>query len=63
MAIQLERVLISDSIDVSCRDILTEGGINVDYRPGLTKDELLTCVKVYIHLYNHVCVCRSRDVI
>ena len=46
MAIQLERVLISDSVDSSCRRILEEGGMAVDYRPGLSGDDLLTCIKV-----------------
>ena len=46
MAIQLERVLISDSLDSSCRRILEEGGVIVDYRPGLSRDDLLTCIKV-----------------
>ena len=46
MAIQLERVLISDSVDSSCRRILEEGGMVVDYRPGLSGDDLLTCIKV-----------------
>jgi phosphoglycerate dehydrogenase-like enzyme len=47
MAIQLERVLISDSLDSSCRRILEEGGVIVDYRPGLSRDDLLTCIKEY----------------
>ena len=46
MAIQLERVLISDSVDSSCRRVLEEGGMVVDYRPGLSRDDLLTCIKV-----------------
>ena len=46
MALQLERVLISDSVDASCRQILEGSGITVDYRPGLPKDELLNIIKV-----------------
>lgn len=46
MAIQLDRVLISDSVDASCREILQAAGITVDYRPGLAKDELLAIIKV-----------------
>ena len=46
MAVQLQRVLISDSVDASCRSILEDGGVAVDYRPGLSKKELLACVKV-----------------
>ena len=54
MAIQLERVLISDSMDESCRAILEEDGVTVDYRPGLGKEELLACVKV---AYDLMCWC------
>ena len=46
MAVQLQRVLISDSVDASCRSILEEGGVSVDYRPGLGKQDLLACIKV-----------------
>ena len=46
MALQLQRVLISDSVDASCRRILEEGGVAVDYRPGLSKEDLLACIKV-----------------
>lgn len=46
MAVQLQRVLISDSVDASCRRILEEGGISVDYRPGLSQEDLLGCIKV-----------------
>ena len=46
MALQLQRVLISDSVDASCRRILEEGGVAVDYRPGLSKEDLLDCIKV-----------------
>ena len=46
MAVRLERVLISDSVDASCRRILEEGGVSVDYRPGLSKEDLLACVEV-----------------
>jgi hypothetical protein len=46
MSIQLERVLISDSVDSSCSEILKSAGIVVDYRPGLGKDELLSIIKV-----------------
>ena len=46
MALVLERVLISDSVDPSCRQILEGGGVVVDYRPGLSKEELLVAIKV-----------------
>jgi hypothetical protein len=46
MAFKLGRVLISDSVDASCREILEGSGIPVDYKPGTTKDQLLTIIKV-----------------
>ena len=46
MAVELQSVLISDAVDSSCRDILTEGGVSVKYRPGLSKEDLLACIKV-----------------
>ena len=46
MAVIIEKVLISDSIDASCRQILETSGISVDYKAGLSKSELLAIVKV-----------------
>lgn len=46
MAMTIEKVLISDSVDESCRQILEAGGISVDYKTGLSKPELLAIVKV-----------------
>jgi len=39
-------VLISDAVDVSCRELLEGAGISVDYRPGLSKEDLLAAIKV-----------------
>ncbi|XP_021259664.1 D-3-phosphoglycerate dehydrogenase isoform X2 [Numida meleagris] len=38
---KLQKVLISDSLDPCCRDILQAGGIQVLEKPGLSKEELL----------------------
>lgn len=46
MAMELKRVLISDSVDASCRTILSDGGVTVDYKPGMSKEDLLACIKV-----------------
>ena len=46
MAMTIEKVLISDFVDASCRQILEAGGISVDYKTGLSKPELLAIVKV-----------------
>ncbi len=48
MALKLSRVLISDSVDASCREILESSGIPVDYKPGVSKDDLLAIIKVKI---------------
>ena len=46
MAFKLTKVLISDSVDASCREILEGSGIPVDYKPGIAKDQLLSIIKV-----------------
>lgn len=43
---KLDKVLISDSIDASCVEILKEAGISVDYQPNIAKDKLLSIIKV-----------------
>ncbi len=47
---KLSKVLISDAVDASCREILEAAGISVDYRPGLGKDELLSIIKVSVDI-------------
>lgn len=43
---KLQKVLISDSLDPCCRDILQAGGIQVLEKPGLSKEELLQEIRV-----------------
>lgn len=43
---KLSKVLISDSLDPCCREILQAGGLQVLEKPNLSKEELLTQVKV-----------------
>jgi len=45
--LDITKVLISDKVDSSCKDILEKNGIAVDYRPGLTKDELKAIIADY----------------
>lgn len=52
MALKLSRVLISDSVDASCREILEGSGIPVDYKPGITKDQLIDIIKVLLNMIN-----------
>ncbi|XP_019357521.1 PREDICTED: D-3-phosphoglycerate dehydrogenase isoform X1 [Gavialis gangeticus] len=42
---KLSNVLISDSLDPCCREILQAGGLQVLEKPNLSKEELLTQVK------------------
>ncbi|NXN19924.1 SERA dehydrogenase, partial [Indicator maculatus] len=42
---KLQKVLISDSLDPCCREILQAGGLRVLEKPGLTKEELLREIK------------------
>lgn len=46
MALKLVKVLISDAVDASCRRILESSGIAVDYKPGMSKEELIAAIKV-----------------
>ena len=58
MAMELNKVLISDSIDASCREILEGAGISVDYQPGIAKDKLLSIIKVSVpHTLYIICLC------
>ncbi len=49
------RILITDTVDEDLISELTSRGFNVDYRPGISRDELLNIVKNY-----EVLVVRSR---
>ena len=44
-----KKVLISDSISKICQETLTSAGFTVDYRPGISKEDLIACIKV-LHL-------------
>ncbi len=46
MALQVTNVLMSDCVDASCVEILEGAGVSVDYKPGLSKEDLLQCIKV-----------------
>lgn len=41
-----KRVLITDSIDQGCLDILTGAGFTVDYRPGLKNADIVASIEV-----------------
>lgn len=51
MAFGDKKVLISDSISKCCQETLEGAGFTVDYRPGLSKDDLLACIKVRRSIY------------
>ncbi|XP_003386095.1 PREDICTED: D-3-phosphoglycerate dehydrogenase-like [Amphimedon queenslandica] len=42
-----KKVLISDSISKICQETLTSAGFTVDYRPGISKEDLIACIKDY----------------
>ena len=46
MTLEIKKVLISDKVDASCQTVLKENNIEVDYKPGLSKDELKAIIKV-----------------
>ena len=41
------RVLISDKISQAAIDIFKNRNVAVDYKPGMTKDELIACIGDY----------------
>lgn len=43
---KLQKVLISESLDPCCREILQAGGLRVQEKPGLSKEELLREIRV-----------------
>jgi D-3-phosphoglycerate dehydrogenase / 2-oxoglutarate reductase len=44
------KVLISDKISAAAIDIFKRRGVEVDYKPGMTKDELIACINDYAGL-------------
>lgn len=43
---KLQKVLISESLDPCCREILQAAGLQVQEKPGLSKEELLREIRV-----------------
>lgn len=46
MSLSIKKVLISDKVDKSCQEVLARNNIDVDYKPGLAKEELIKIIKV-----------------
>lgn len=46
-SLAIKKVLISDKVDASCKDILLKNGIEVDLKPGRSVDELKADIKNY----------------
>ncbi|MBN8649566.1 MAG: phosphoglycerate dehydrogenase, partial [Caulobacterales bacterium] len=44
------KVLISDKISQAAIDIFKNRNVEVDYKPGMTKDELIACIGEYAGL-------------
>lgn len=47
MALNIRKVLISDKVAACCKDVLAKQNICVDYKPGMSKDELKAVIKGY----------------
>jgi len=47
MSLSIKKVLISDKVDKSCQEVLARNNIDVDYKPGLAKEELIKIIKEY----------------
>ena len=46
MALKLQKILITDKTDPSCEEILRQGGLAVDVKLKLPKEELLQVIQV-----------------
>lgn len=51
MALCIKTVLISEPVDPGCAKILSENGVQVTTKVGLSKDELIEEIKVWIFLF------------
>lgn len=49
-SLDLKRVLLCDNVDSCCKDILEANNIAVDVKNKLTKEELLTEIKVLLYI-------------
>lgn len=47
MSLSITKVLISDKVDASCKDVFDKHSISVDYKPGMKKEELQEIIKNY----------------
>lgn len=47
MGLSVKNVLISDKVDICCKEYFEAHGVNVAYKPGITKDELKSIIKDY----------------
>jgi D-3-phosphoglycerate dehydrogenase len=43
----MKKILISDSVDEKCPEILKSAGFEVDYQTNLSKEELLNIIPAY----------------
>ena len=46
MVLSIRKVLISDKVAACCQEVLLKEKICVDYKPGISKDELKAIIKV-----------------
>lgn len=43
----MKKILITDSVDPKCVDILTSGGFDVNYKPGMKNDQIVKVIGLY----------------
>ena len=51
--IVIKSILISESVDPCCKKVLEENGIQVTEKLNLTKEDLISEIKVTLWLYLH----------
>ncbi|MFA6584797.1 MAG: NAD(P)-dependent oxidoreductase, partial [Elusimicrobiaceae bacterium] len=57
------KVLIADKADPICAQIFKERGVEVDYKPGMTPDQLKTCIGEYDGIVIRSATTLTRDII
>lgn len=54
----MKRILIADSVDPKCVDILTSAGFDVNYKPGISREDLIKVIGLY-----HCLIVRSDTIV
>lgn len=54
--ISIKRILISESVDPCCKNILQENGIQVTEKQNMSKDDLIAEIKVRVYIFFLICM-------